>query len=142
MLVRLVLAIVLLAFTSADAAEARGTVLLFHGGGWNRVGPVPTAALAPKAASFRAAGLRAQSLDYRRGDEGLIDVVAAVDEQLAAHPNSPLCLYGESAGGHLALLAAAARPQVRCVITAAAPTDLVHATPMLRDIAMPWFAGE
>jgi dipeptidyl aminopeptidase/acylaminoacyl peptidase len=36
----------------------------------------------------------------------------------------PICLYGESAGAHLALLAAEQRPDEACVVDQAGPTDL------------------
>jgi dipeptidyl aminopeptidase/acylaminoacyl peptidase len=44
-------------------------------------------------------------------------------------PRVPICAAGQSAGGHLALMLAAARPSLDCVIAQAAPTDF----PMLAD---------
>ncbi len=39
-------------------------------------------------------------------------------------PNVPICLRGQSAGGHLALMVAAKRRDMACVISLASPTDL------------------
>jgi acetyl esterase/lipase len=65
--------------------------------------------------------------DYPAGiDAGLAAAKAAVREAIRARPGAPVCLYGESSGGHLALLAAEAIPDVDCVATLAAPVDLGH----------------
>jgi hypothetical protein len=47
-----------------------------------------------------------------------------VRTELRSRPEVPLCLYGESSGGHLALLAAERIARVDCVATFAAPVDL------------------
>jgi acetyl esterase/lipase len=97
---------------------ARGTVLLVHGGGWKGYDRGDQRAiLAFPGASLRQAGWRVVSVDYAPGAAGLASVNAAIARE---HPG---CLYGESSGAHLALLAAAASPTVRCVIAAGAPTD-------------------
>ena len=38
-------------------------------------------------------------------------------------------MYGESSGGHWALMLAALRPRIDCVMAVAAPTDLVDVAP-------------
>lgn len=108
-----------------DVAHARGTVVLVHAGGWS--GPDRQRQWDLDwwpGRMFREAGWSTASIDYAAGQAGL----ASVSEQLAAAmartPGWPVCAYGESAGGHLALLAAAALPGLRCVITMGAPTDL------------------
>jgi hypothetical protein len=73
---------------------------------------------------FRAAGWSTASIDYAAGQAGLASVSEQLTAAMARTPGRPVCAYGESAGGHLALLAAAALPGLRCVITLGAPTDL------------------
>ncbi|MCW3065949.1 MAG: hypothetical protein JWN32_3121, partial [Solirubrobacterales bacterium] len=67
---------------------------------------------------------RVLSLDYAKGTAGLSDVERQVRAALATHPTQgPLCLYGESAGAHLALLAARDIGRVDCVVAAGTPAD-------------------
>ena len=103
-------------------------VLLLHGGGWvegqwqdfTSTGPL-----------FARKGLLAAGLNYRlapeaRWPEQLADVIAAL-EYLRDSQTDPerIALWGFSAGGHLALMAALARPElVRCVVALGAPSDL------------------
>lgn len=103
--------------------QPRGTVVLVHQGGWAG----PNAKLQEQldafpGAALRARGLRTVSVDYARGKAGLADVLAAA-RAARRHGPGPVCLYGESAGGTLALLAAARDPHVACVLTLGAPTD-------------------
>jgi acetyl esterase/lipase len=100
----------------------RGTVLVIHGGGWLNVGPSTLAFVQPEAARFASYGWRAISVDYRPGLQSLDDALAWYDAARRRF-RGPLCLYGQSAGGHLALWVAAHRP-VRCVIADGAPADL------------------
>jgi len=72
-----------------------------------------------------ARGWRVISLDYRAGVDGLQDVLDGARAELAAPAGGPLCLYGESAGGHLALVAASQLSAVDCVVAAGAPLDLM-----------------
>ena len=109
----------------ADAPAAPvGTVLLIHKGGW--AGPdraKQEALLDFPGHAFVDLGWRATSVDYEAGEAGLQSVKDAIGAELVQSGSGPLCLYGESAGGHLALLAAAQIPGVDCVITFGAPTD-------------------
>lgn len=101
----------------------RGEVVLVHGGGWS--GPdrgAQQAIMEFARAPFLSRGHRVSSVDYRAGRDGLRDVLAAVDAA-ATRTRGSVCLYGESAGGHLSLLAAARRPGVDCVVAHSAPTD-------------------
>ena len=109
--------------TRNPAGAARGTMLLVHGGSWRGSDPrEQTRLLREPGEVFLARSWRVVSLDYRSGREGLRDVVAAIGRK-PHRRGRPLCLYGESAGAQLALLAAARRPSVDCVIGAGAPTD-------------------
>jgi hypothetical protein len=72
-----------------------------------------------------ALGWRVVSIDYAEGAAGLDDVLHAIDSEAARKTGlGPLCLYGESAGAHLALIAASRRRSVDCVAGLGALTDL------------------
>lgn len=105
--------------------RVRGTVVLIHGGGWQNHGVEVTTQMAqdngPMIADW---GYRAVSIDYAPGRSGFQDVLAAIDRIHDKAPDRPLCLWGISAGGHWALMAAAQRSWIRCVVSVAAPTDL------------------
>lgn len=100
------------------AGAARGTVLLIRGGGWS--GPDPARVddlLARYGPALARAGRRALAVDLQPGRAGLDRILAAVDGEGAS------ALWGESSGGHLALVAAARRPAVRAVVADSAPVD-------------------
>lgn len=107
-----------------DVARARGTVVLVHAGGWS--GPDLRRELAMDAwpgSVFRSAHWNTISIDYSAGKSGLASVASQIAAARATAHRGRVCVYGESAGGHLALLAAAELPGLRCVITLGAPTD-------------------
>lgn len=103
-------------------------VLLLHGGGWQSGSARDFESLAP---ALSRKGLYVAALDYRlapahRWPAQLDDVQAAIDflKGLQIDPNR-IALWGHSAGGQLALLAAQARPDdIRCVVALGAPTEL------------------
>jgi acetyl esterase/lipase len=73
---------------------------------------------------FNRLGWAVYNVDYRAGWLSVVDVVAAYDHLRALYPHAPVCAYGESAGGQLAMLTAASRRSLRCVISVAGLTDL------------------
>lgn len=105
--------------------ERRRVMLLLHGGAWFTVGAGAMADQRSVAGSWRAAGWTTVNAGYRACKRSVDDVVAVYD-RIREHfgPDVPVCVRGESAGGHLALLLAGLRSDVDCVIAAAAPTDL------------------
>ncbi len=109
-----------------DDGVVRGTVILVHGGGW--AGHDATAEQTLFSAPgdvFHARGWRVVSIDYDEGAAGIDGVLSAVGEELdRGTSRGPLCVYGESAGAHLALVAASRTPAIDCVIALGAPTDL------------------
>lgn len=114
--------------------DPRGTVLLVHSGGWH--GPSASAQqdlFQRVSPTLLSAGYRVVSIDYAPGTAGLRSVEHAIRDELIHHPMSgPTCLYGESAGAHLALLAAQHSGRVDCVATYGAPTDLTAYTAAAR----------
>ncbi|MEY2441959.1 MAG: hypothetical protein QOJ46_1385 [bacterium] len=76
---------------------------------------------------FLGRGWRVVSVDYETGKPGLQDLLRAADTELARQTGSgPLCIYGESAGAHLALVAASRLRGIDCVIGIGTPTDLAR----------------
>jgi acetyl esterase/lipase len=116
-------------YLSLHEAEppARGTVLLLHGGGWH--GDLGAAADELMSATIEALtgwGYDVANLGYRGGEDSLRDAGAAF-ESLRARTGAeePLCIYGTSAGGQLALLVAAREgADVDCVVDLLGPPDL------------------
>lgn len=105
-------------------AGPRRVMLVIHGGAWHLVGPRKVRELAPVARRFQRWGWETVNVDYRPGLASLRDVVRFYDAvRGASGPGAEVCAYGDSAGGTLALLLAAHRPTLDCVIAAAAPTD-------------------
>lgn len=106
-------------------SRPRGTVMLLPASGW--ASPTRTqqgAVWSRLAPTLFGAGYRVVAIDYARGaTEGLASVRRAVLAESKRPRTGPLCLYGESSGGHLALLAGNRMPQVDCVITFGTPVS-------------------
>jgi hypothetical protein len=113
---------------SADPAGgfARGTVILVHAGGWaGHDGNAQDQLMTSPGNLFLQRGWRVVSIDYDDGVDGLQDVLDTAGAELARGTgDGPLCIYGESSGAHLALVAAARLRAVDCVIGLGTPTDL------------------
>ena len=113
---------------TADPASGpvRGTMVMVHGGGW--AGHSATGRdrlMANPGRQLLALGWRVVSIDYAEGTAGLDDVLKTIDSEVARKTGlGPLCLYGESSGAHLALIAASRRRSVDCVAGLGALTDL------------------
>jgi acetyl esterase/lipase len=115
------------AVTGDPAGPARATMIMIHGGGWAGHDDRPQRLLmeVPGKLLLRR-GWRVVSIDYEEGKAGLDDVLRTVRDEIERRTsNGPLCLYGESSGGHLALVAAARLgDEIDCVIGLGAPADL------------------
>ena len=109
----------------ASAANGiRGTIVLVHGGAWRGPDAEQQQRLVRQPGELLVKrGWRVVSVDYKKGQAGLQDVLDTVGHELSQPNGKLLCLYGESAGAQLALVAAARQPAVDCVIAAGAPTD-------------------
>ena len=113
----------LVAWTAPHGRPA-GVVLVLHGGAWRAAGAADDGADGRRArATFAGWGWAAAVVDYRAFADAPGDVVRAYDAARRRFPGLPICAYGESAGGHLALMLAVRRP-LACVIDAAGPVDL------------------
>lgn len=136
---------------SAATETVQPAVVYLHGGGW-RVGSraAPSPAFRDRVpglfAEIAAGGVAVVSVDYRLSGEAvfpaqLADVRAALD-WLAAngsdHGIDPerLVLWGDSAGGHLAALAALTSPDpaIRGVVAWYPITDLRHVEADAREV--------
>ena len=108
------------------AGPAVGTMILVHAGGWaGHDGYAQSELMKDPGSLFVARGWRVVSIDYEEGQAGLQDLLDTAGAELArGTSNGPLCMYGESAGGHLAVMAAARLRAIDCVIGVGTPTDL------------------
>lgn len=122
-----------LAVYGSDTDKPRPTVLLVHGGGW-QYGNYQRINNWPKLLS--GTGYQVISIEYRlatpnqptwdKAPRDIGDAVAFVKknaESLGVQPDK-LALFGQSAGGHLALLEANTSLAVRAVVGLYSPTDL------------------
>lgn len=112
--------------TADPAGRARGTMILVHAGGWAGHDAHAQRLLMERPGQLLlASGWRVVSLDYEEGTAGLQDVLDAAGKELQRNStDGPICIYGESAGAHLALVAAKRLRSIDCVIGLGAPTDL------------------
>jgi acetyl esterase/lipase len=113
---------------SADPPDGvtRGTMIMVHAGGWaGHDAHAQDVLMTTPGDLLLQRGWRVVSIDYDEGTEGLQDVLSAADSELARRSGGgPLCLYGESAGAHLALVAASRLRAIDCVVGLGTPTDL------------------
>lgn len=111
------------AIARSPGAEPRGTVILLPASGW--ASPTLQAQQtiwSRMAPTLFKARYRTVAIDYERGAGPALDSIrTAVLAERRRTRRGPLCLYGESSGGHLAVLTANRMPEVDCVITFGAP---------------------
>jgi acetyl esterase/lipase len=113
--------------TADPAGAARGTMIMVHAGGWaGHDARAQQLLMRSPGRLLRERGWRVVSIDYEAGTAGLRDLLDTIGSEIARRTsNGPICLYGESSGAHLALVAAARRPDdIDCVIGLGTPTDL------------------
>jgi len=112
--------------TGAYAGQPpRGVMLVIHGGGWALSGLGAIEWRRPDADRWRARGWQTVNLNYRMCGQSAADVLWFYDQARAWFPpGTKICALGESAGGHLALLIGAYRPDLYCAVSLAGPTDL------------------
>lgn len=112
--------------TASFAGQApRGVMLVVHGGGWSINGVGAVQASRGEADRWRARGFETVTLTYRGCAQAFNDTAWFYDHARTWFgATAKICATGASAGGHLALMLAARRPDVYCVVSEAGPTDL------------------
>jgi acetyl esterase/lipase len=118
-----------------DGSAKHPAALLIHGGGWSGGQP---ASLNGRCMDFAARGIIGVTVQYKlaskddpssRWPAQLTDVQQAFDwlqKKASDYKIDPrrICVYGESAGGHLALWLGAMEKRISCVVDAFGPSDL------------------
>jgi acetyl esterase/lipase len=109
-----------------SGGKVRGTMIMVHGGGWaGHDVHAQQVLMEIPGKGLLARGWRVVSVDTKEGKGGLQNVLETIDSEIARKTsNGPMCLYGESSGAHLALVAAARQRAIDCVIGLGTPTDL------------------
>jgi acetyl esterase/lipase len=103
----------------------RGVMLVLHGGGWAKTGAGAVEFVRGDADRWRARGWETVNFTYRACGQSLDDALWFYDHARAwFDPSMRICALGTSAGGNLALLIAANRAGLYCVVNQAGPTDL------------------
>ena len=112
---------------AASVDATKGVLLVMHGGGWLWNGKSTLQSMDPDIARWLERGFTAVNVDYHQFEQSRPDVTAFHDAVRAwAGPEALLGVLGGSAGGHLALMTAAERPDVEFAVSIAGPTDLLH----------------
>jgi dienelactone hydrolase len=119
----------------AGGREPRGLVWVLCCGAWR---PPETYGIDLGERSDRAAlgslawarrGYLAASFAAHGEETAVDEAVAAYDRLRAEHPGLEICAVGGSAAGHMALMVAARRPDLRCVAAHSAPSALADLPP-------------
>lgn len=113
------------------SAKPRGSVVvLIHGGGWRGdLRSFADSLMYSYIDDLTRWGHRVYNVGYRSGGASLPDVRNAIDRVSRTHRKAPICLAGESAGAHLALVAAKRSKRIKCVVDIAGPPDLLDPGP-------------
>lgn len=107
------------------SGRPHGVMLVLHGGTWQDYGPGAIEYMRGDADRWRSRGWRTVNADYRPCGKSIDDIVTLFDRVRQVYGGErPICVSGGSSGAHLALLLAAYRPEVACVVSQAGPADL------------------
>ena len=107
------------------SGRARGVMIVLHGGAWFSVGLAKVILRRPDAERWQGRGWRTVNATYRPCATSVDDVLRLYDRVRTTYgAATPICAFGRSAGGHLALLLAARRSQLACVVAQAGIADL------------------
>lgn len=105
---------------------ARALIFLIHGGGWAGLSRRQFAGMEAAARAYAHVGYATVVADYRAGAAGVRDLDRIYARtRRAVGRRLPICTFGGSSGGHLALMLALHHPDLSCAVSLAGPTDLV-----------------
>jgi predicted alpha/beta-fold hydrolase len=100
-------------------------MLVVHSAGWVLAGVGGVQRVRPDADRWRARGWETVSFANRMCAQSYDDALWFHDRARRWFgPRTKICALGTSAGGHLALLIGAYRPDLYCAVSEAGPTDL------------------
>ncbi len=115
--------------------KPRAVVIMLHGGSWFGRVPNQQDSMVTRSERMSAkARVITMNIDYDSGVGSFANTATAYDVARQKFPNLPICLFGSSAGGNIALIVATQRP-VDCVISEAGPTDLNTTESTVRESA-------
>lgn len=123
---------------SMPAGKPKVVILTMHGGSWFQNEGFYQGTFELSQMFSKKSGAAAMNVEYSSGTGSLPDVIEAYDQAKQRYPNLPICAYGWSAGGNLALLLANHR-KLACVVAEAAPTDLYTGSQGVKDAATFFF---
>jgi acetyl esterase/lipase len=106
-----------------EGEDPTGVVMLLHGGAWQR-SDSGYQDQKSNAKYVQEQGYATVAVGYDEGAKGFQQVVDVYKAARQRYPGLPVCATGISAGGHLALMLAVREPDLECVVTLSAPTDL------------------
>ncbi|MGP3977181.1 alpha/beta hydrolase family protein [Streptomyces sp. 8N114] len=126
-------------------AAGGGRVVLLHGGFWRE--EWDRSHLSPFAAALAGQGIPVALVEYRRvgGGGGWPATVEDIDAALDHLGATPSVLFGHSAGGHLALWAAARRERAAGRVVVLAPVadlERAHAVRLNGGVVSAFLGGE
>jgi len=109
-----------------DGGPSKGTVILFHPGGWGFVGEQYLATMEPQAQRWRDRGYTTLNTTYAGAGASEADAIDMFDAVNKSRMNrKPIFTTGASAGGQLSLMVAAKRPKLDLAISQGGPLDFV-----------------
>ncbi|HEX2127717.1 MAG TPA: prolyl oligopeptidase family serine peptidase [Solirubrobacterales bacterium] len=106
-----------------ESGDPTALVMVLHGGGW-QASDAEYESQRGVAEGLQDEGYATVRVGYDEGATGLEQIEEIYEEGRRRYPDLPICVNGISAGGHLGLMLATREPDLDCVITTAAPTDL------------------
>jgi acetyl esterase/lipase len=109
---------------STSPSRPRAVVLIFQGGGWAASTKETVRVASLGTEGYRAEGFATYTAPLAAGAGALTSAKQAYARMRKRYGSKvPICAFGTSSGGHVALMLAAQR-NIACVVANAAPTDL------------------
>jgi hypothetical protein len=109
-----------------------GTLINIHGGRWKQSSPQLIDTGKSSSQAFAGFGWKVVVPSFRGGRLALPDLQNVLRREVRLARGKPVCVAGESSGGHLALMLATDK-RVTCAISQAGPVELVVRRPARGD---------